>query len=241
MNPLNIEFITVQNFKVSMPDIGYLTDTKNMNASEKYDILKKWIAFLSNHFKPSTFNKKLYNHLHLHCGYIAHYNQNGFYGNYFGTAAQFHWLAFGTKKSPTEYDGYRLKGQFAGKDAVESKEAFLSIFEEIKLSRRAYTDDSGLGGFFYDWNGMFHCHDDYRDLHEAMQMAYEEYVSLWEKALLEADEKRIRHEIKAQRERMTMSLLDAADQLDQIEADVPKTSIPHKSMSLLEFLLDEAV
>jgi hypothetical protein len=29
------------------------------------------------------FTKRLYEHLHLHCGFIAHYDQNGFFGTYF--------------------------------------------------------------------------------------------------------------------------------------------------------------
>jgi len=29
------------------------------------------------------FTKRLYEHLHLHCGFIAHYDQNGFFSTYF--------------------------------------------------------------------------------------------------------------------------------------------------------------
>jgi len=32
---------------------------------------------------PKVFTKKLYEHLHLHCGFIAHYHINGFYSTYF--------------------------------------------------------------------------------------------------------------------------------------------------------------
>lgn len=42
---------------------------------------------------PSPFAKftnRIYEHLHLHCGFIAHYNINGFYGTYFnGEIADF--------------------------------------------------------------------------------------------------------------------------------------------------------
>jgi hypothetical protein len=237
-------FVKIKNFKLSVPDIGYLTDTKNMDAVEKYDILKKWIGFLSNHFKSSTFNKKLYKHLSNHCGYIAHYNQNGFYGNYFGTPAQFHWLAFGTKKNATEYDGYAVGGNYVGVNAIESKEAFVNIWKEVNLSRRAYVNDEGLGGFFYGWNGLFHCHEDYRDLNRAMQMVYEEYVETWEKLLAEAEEKRIREEIKEQRVRVTKTLIDAAIQLEQIERAVPVETPKKKKtaqLSLLDFLFDDDI
>lgn len=234
------EYIKIKNFKLSVPAVG-MTDTKFMSSAEKKDVLKKWVAFLSNHFKPTTFNKKLYQHLHLHCGYIAHYNQNGFYGNYFEAPAQFHWLAFGTKKTVTEYDGYMVGGNHVGVNAIESKEAFVNIWTEVNLSRRAYVNDEGLGGFFYGWNGFIHCHEDYRDLNQAMQYVYEEYVETWETLLADAEEKRIREEIAEQRARVTKTLTDAADQLQAIEADVPKTTTHKQPMSLLEFLLDEAV
>lgn len=237
-----IDFLKIKNFKVTIPSVE-MSNTKTMSASEKQDVLKKWVAFLSNHFKPTTFNKKLYQHLSLHCGYIAHYNQNGFYGNYFKTPAQFHWQAFGTKKNPTENDGYWVSGNIVGVDAVGSKEAFLAIYEEIKLSRRAHVNDARLSGFFWMWNTNYTDYifrGDYGDLNCAMKQAYEEYVELWEKLIADAEEKRIRDEIKKQRERMLLSLESAADQLLQIEkpiADTPKKP----ASSLLSFLLDDEV
>lgn len=237
------EFIKIQNFKVTIPDVE-LSDTKFMSAKEKQDVLKKWVAFLSNHFKPTLFNKALYNHLHLHCGYIAYYNQHGFFGNYFETPSQFHWLAFGTKKTPSEYDGYLVAGNHVGKDALESKEAFLKINDEIQLSFRAHVNDARLSGFLWIWNTSHNAHifgGDYGDLNRAMRTALDEYFNLWGKAIEEAEQKRIRHEIKAQRERMSNSLLDAADQLTQIEQPIAETPKSTASMSLLDFLLDDGV
>jgi len=54
-----------------------------MTARDKELVLKTWIRFLNNNFKRTNFTKRLYEHLHLHCGYIAHYNINGFYSTYF--------------------------------------------------------------------------------------------------------------------------------------------------------------
>ena len=78
------------------------TDVEFLTAKEKKSILKNWIDFLkfcaSGNWQkfntdnsgsdyglkaPKQFTKRLYEHLHLHCGYIAHYNLHGFYSEYF--------------------------------------------------------------------------------------------------------------------------------------------------------------
>ena len=59
------------------------TDVEFMTAKEKEQVLKNWKRFLTNGLKKEHFTKRLYNHLHLHCGFIAHYNIHGFYDEYF--------------------------------------------------------------------------------------------------------------------------------------------------------------
>ena len=59
------------------------TDVQFMTAKEKELVLKKWKSFLKHGLKKQHFTKRLYEHLHLHCGYIACYNQSGFYSAYF--------------------------------------------------------------------------------------------------------------------------------------------------------------
>ena len=59
------------------------TDAEFMTAKEKDLVLKNWKSFLANGLKKEHFTKRLYNHLHLTCGYIAHYNQMTFYSTYF--------------------------------------------------------------------------------------------------------------------------------------------------------------
>ena len=78
------------------------TSVEFMTVEEKQKVLKDWQRFLkflaSSDWKnwnekqggsdygmeaPKQFTKRLYNHLSLHCGFIAHYNIHGFYSVYF--------------------------------------------------------------------------------------------------------------------------------------------------------------
>ena len=52
-------------------------DTKFMSAEEKEKVLKNWERFIAR-FQGKCFTKRLYDHLHLHCSFIAHYNRLGF-------------------------------------------------------------------------------------------------------------------------------------------------------------------
>jgi len=78
------------------------TSVEFMTATEKEKTVKAWDRFLKNYSKDwskvytdrfgntielpfKSFSKPLYNHLHLHCGYIAHYNILGFYHAQFST------------------------------------------------------------------------------------------------------------------------------------------------------------
>jgi hypothetical protein len=82
--------------------ITNFTDVEFLTAKEKKMILSNWINFLKflaspkwtefnasntgsdyGMVAPKEFTKRLYSHLSLHCGYIAHYNIHGFYSTYF--------------------------------------------------------------------------------------------------------------------------------------------------------------
>jgi hypothetical protein len=54
-----------------------------MTAREKELVLKNWERFLRHGLARAQFTRRLYEHLHLHCGFIAHYNIHGFYSTYF--------------------------------------------------------------------------------------------------------------------------------------------------------------
>jgi len=60
------------------------TDTKFMTGKEKAMVLKQWRTFLKNGMASKSFSKRLYQHLILHCNFIAHYSREGFYNWYFG-------------------------------------------------------------------------------------------------------------------------------------------------------------
>jgi len=59
------------------------TDVQFMTAKEKELVLKNWETFLKYGLQKKHFTKRLYNHLHLHSGFIAHYDIHGFYSTYF--------------------------------------------------------------------------------------------------------------------------------------------------------------
>jgi hypothetical protein len=59
------------------------TDAEFMTAQEKDLVLKDWVRFLQHGLRRAHFTRRLYEHLHLHCGFIAHYNIHGFYSTYF--------------------------------------------------------------------------------------------------------------------------------------------------------------
>ena len=62
-------------------------DSEFMTAREKRLVLANWKRFLKHGLKEKHFTRRLYNHLHLHLGYIAHYNIGGFYATYFECGA----------------------------------------------------------------------------------------------------------------------------------------------------------
>ena len=62
---------------------GSLHDSPFMSREQKMRVLKNWDVFLQSGCAKEKFTKRLYEHLHLHCSFIAHYDINGFYATYF--------------------------------------------------------------------------------------------------------------------------------------------------------------
>jgi hypothetical protein len=63
--------------------IEMFKDVQFMTAKEKELVLKNWRTFLKHGLQKQHFTKRLYDHLHLHCGFIANYDIHGFYSTYF--------------------------------------------------------------------------------------------------------------------------------------------------------------
>jgi len=60
-----------------------MKDVQFMSAKDKELTLKRWKTFISKGLKEKHFTKRIYQHLNLHCSFIAHYNRSGFYHTYF--------------------------------------------------------------------------------------------------------------------------------------------------------------
>jgi len=64
--------------------VGYeFRDVQFMTAPEKESVLRDWERFIESGFERRRFTDRLYKHLTLHCSFIAHYDINGFYSEYF--------------------------------------------------------------------------------------------------------------------------------------------------------------
>ncbi len=59
-----------------------LKDSKFMTAEQKKKVLIQWDKFMEGGFSFHLFADAIYQHLNLHCGFIAHYNRAGFYSTY---------------------------------------------------------------------------------------------------------------------------------------------------------------
>lgn len=66
-----------------MMDEFTFTDTRFVSAQDKRRVIKAWARFLKGGCRFEQFTVALYEHLILHCSFIAHYNRHGFYDHYF--------------------------------------------------------------------------------------------------------------------------------------------------------------
>ena len=64
-------------------DTSHFTDAQYMTAPQKRRVLGDWMRFFENGMEFKRFTKRLYEHLTLHCSFIAHFNRQGFYQTYF--------------------------------------------------------------------------------------------------------------------------------------------------------------
>ena len=64
-------------------DTSHFTDAQYMTAAQKRRVLGDWVRFFAGGMEIKRFTKGLYQHLTLHCAYIAHYSRAGFFQTYF--------------------------------------------------------------------------------------------------------------------------------------------------------------
>ncbi len=74
--------MTIQSELFNEAESG-MKDTRFMTAAQKGKILQQWNLFLKSRLAADKFTEPLYNHLILHCSFIAHFNRKGFYLTYF--------------------------------------------------------------------------------------------------------------------------------------------------------------
>jgi hypothetical protein len=75
-------------------------DTEFLKAEDKRRILARWQRFVKSGFERDLFTDTVYKHLSPHCGYIAHYNRDGFYGEYWCKDVAQHAATFGMVSGP---------------------------------------------------------------------------------------------------------------------------------------------
>jgi len=169
-------FLKPKNFKIKAKSLHFKS-VEFMTDLEKKKIYINFIKLLNNHFKRTLFKKNLYEHFHCHCGFIAHYNIDGFYGEYFETAAKYHFNVNGYSNPMSEY-----AGNLNQSSTLSNGEQFYAIYEEINSNR------DGLGGFYdtimsnQNWGAC----SDYKDLDDAIKNAFSEYLEIWREEIRKA-------------------------------------------------------
>ncbi|MHC3995713.1 hypothetical protein ACXWTF_12885 [Thiomicrolovo sp. ZZH C-3] len=202
-----LQFLEVKPFKIKAAKIEF-AEAEFLSAKEKGLIYRKWVSFLNSHFKQSNFTKKVYEHLHLHCGYIAHYNINGFYENYF-TDLQEECKCFDT-------------------DDLHTKRYFYDVYRSMFNSSGP---DFGLHGFLENWTGRgfmgARFDGDYGDVNTAMRDALLDYMIQYELLIDAANTKlekarqseRVKLKVQ-QRDRLKAVIANVQNELDQLEKEM---------------------
>ena len=100
-------------------------DVEFMTAKEKQLVLKNWKAFLKYGLKRQHFTRRLYEHLHLYCGFIAHYNIHGFYSTYFEAGQD-------TERFFDHFCTYTKANYGANSDYADINTAMRDVYQEYK-------------------------------------------------------------------------------------------------------------
>lgn len=105
--------------------IEMFTDVEFMTAKEKELVLKNWKMFLKHGLQKQHFTRRLYEHLHLHCGYIANFNIHGFYSTYFEAGQD-------TERFFEHFCTYTVGHYGANTDYDDINAAMRQVYEEFK-------------------------------------------------------------------------------------------------------------
>ena len=103
------------------------TDAEFTTAREKELVLKRWRTFLEHGLQKQHFTKRLYEHLHLHCGFIAHYNLETFYSTYFETGQD-------TERLFENFCNYTAANYGTNGDYDDVNTAMRQVYEDFKAS-----------------------------------------------------------------------------------------------------------
>lgn len=210
------DFLKPKNFKIKAKSIKFET-TEYITDLEKAKLYVSFVKLLNNHFKFTLFNKNLYQHFSTHCGFIAHYNRNGFYGEYFETAAKYHFNVNGYINPSHE-----CSGNLNESSSLSHRELFYNIYKELNGMRE------GIGAFYSTImsNQNWGAYSDYKDLDGAIKDAFNEYLEIWREE--------IRKAIKAKDQFEQIS--DDINELDKSNnKEIKKEKIVKKQQSLFDF------
>jgi len=116
-------------FEVSFTDVQFMT------AKEKMLVLKSWETFLKHGLKKQHFTKRLYEHLHLHSGFIAHYNIWGFYSTYFEAGED-------TQRFFEHFCSYTTQNYGANIDYDDLNTAMREVYDKYKETIKNQAEDN---------------------------------------------------------------------------------------------------
>jgi len=115
-----------------------------MDAAQKKKVLKQWEQFVKSGFRRNMFTRGVYEHLHLHCGFIAHYNIDGFYCEYWEAAlvGAFH-----------GFDSFILQFSVWG-DYTDINSNMLHVLHSYFVEARKKLRDKTIGLYRNDWERL---------------------------------------------------------------------------------------
>lgn len=109
--------------------------TQFMTAEEKEKVVKNFKKFIASDLDEGSFTKALYNHLHVHCGFIAHYNKDGFYQSRFVGLENLKTTLHGIQRSATECSSdYRDLNTVLSQIVAENYEKIIQVYTKIEIS-----------------------------------------------------------------------------------------------------------